>query len=537
MRKTALIRTAALALLAALLLTACAPSGGNNSPAPTGSGTPALSADPQGSGQSAGKSELNIAITANPPSLDPQSINSNIVGGIGIHIYEPLFAMNESYEPTPVLAESYTVSDDGLVYTIKLRQGVKFHNGQEMTADDVVASMNRWLELSAKANTLIGGSVFAKADDYTVTLTVPQASSDILMVLAGPIQFAAIYPKSVVDSATAEGISEYIGTGPYQLAEWKQDQYVHLTRYADYQPSPDASSGLAGEKTAATENLYFRVVSDNATRIAGIQTGQYDIAEEIPLERYEELSGDGSLNLVVESGGTLNLFLNTAQGPLANETLRQAALAALNCDDIMLAAYGDPNLYTLDPGWCIPTDAQWGSQGGAEYYNQNNLDKAKELLAEAGYNNEPIVLVTTPDYGEMYNATLVVQEQLRQAGFNAQVEQYDFSTFMEHRADPAQFDMFITSNSYNLLPVQLSVLDASWAGLSSSEVTDGIAAIRYAASTEEASAAWDALQSFLYEYGAATVLGHYSGVIALRDGVEGYSYLRFPIYWNVTAQA
>lgn len=123
-----------------------------------------------------------------------------------------------------MLAESYEVSDDGMVYTFKLRQGVKFHNGEEMKADDVVASMNRWLELSAKANTLIGGSVFEEVDDYTVKMTANQASSDIIMILASPIQFAAIYPKEVVESASEEGITEYIGTGPYKLAEWKQDQ-------------------------------------------------------------------------------------------------------------------------------------------------------------------------------------------------------------------------------------------------------------------------------------------------------------------------
>ena len=167
----------------------------------------------------------------NPPSLDQQSINSNIVGGIGVHVYESLFAMNKDYEPTPVLAESYTVSDDGMTYTIKLRQGVKFHNGEEMTADDVVASMNRWIEVSAKANTLIGGSVFEKVDDYTVNLKVNQASSDIIMILASPIQAAAIYPQEAVESATTEGVSEYIGTGPYKVAEWKQDQYVKLEAF------------------------------------------------------------------------------------------------------------------------------------------------------------------------------------------------------------------------------------------------------------------------------------------------------------------
>ena len=179
------------------------------------------------------------------------------------------------------------MSDDGMVYTFKLRQGVKFHNGEEMKADDVVASMNRWLELSAKANTLIGGSVFEEVDDYTVKMTANQASSDIIMILASPIQFAAIYPKEVVESASEEGITEYIGTGPYKLAEWKQDQYVKLERYEDYQPSPNASTGLADAKDVVSDVIYFRVVTDSATRIAGVENGQYDIAEDVPLERYQ----------------------------------------------------------------------------------------------------------------------------------------------------------------------------------------------------------------------------------------------------------
>ena len=137
-------------------------------------------------------------------------------------------------------------------------------------------------------------------------------------------------------------------------------------------------------------------------------------------------------------------------------------LAALNCDDILLAAYGDPNLYTLDPGLVHrPIDAVWGSEAGSEVLQpERSRTKPRNCWNEAGYDGEPIVLVTTPDYSEMYNATLVVQEQLKQAGFNAEVEQYDFSTFMEHRSNPDQYDLFITSNSYNPLPVQLSVLDA-----------------------------------------------------------------------------
>lgn len=535
-------KAAALTLCAAMLagMTGCG--GGSSSSSETaktaensGSGETKAAGETEAQASAAEKKdEIHIALSANPPSLDAQAVNSNIVAEIGYNIYEPLFAMNENFEPTPVLAESYEVSDDGMVYTIKLRQGVKFHNGDEMNADDVVASLTRWLQVSPKAKTLIDGSIFEKVDDYTIKMTVNEPSSDIMMILASPIQFGAIYPKEVVEAAGTDMITDFIGTGPYKLDEWKQDQYVKLVKNEDYQASPDASTGLAGVKSCATPTLYFDVVTDTSTRIAGIQSGEYDIAEEIPADNYAQLAQNPDLSMSVQRGGTLNLFLNTTEGIMANQDMRQAVLAALNCDDILMASYGDPDLYSTDPGWCVPTDAQWGTDAGKEYYNQNNPEKAKELLQKAGYNNEKLVLVTTPDYAEMYNATLVVQEQLKQVGINAEIESYDFSTFMEHRANPKQFSMYITSNSYNMLPIQLSVLDKGWAGLDAPEVAEGIEKIRHAASTEEASKAWADLQEFLYEYGAATVLGHFTGAAALNKTVEGYTYTRFPIYWNVT---
>lgn len=483
---------------------------------------------------SAKKEELRIAVSANPPSLDAQIANSNITAQIGYHIFEPLFAMDENFEPQPVLADSYEVSEDGKEYTIKLLKGVKFHNGKEMTADDVVASLNRWVKDSQKASTLIGGSTFEKVDDYTVKMTANEAASDIITVLANPIMFAAIYPAEVVEGADEKGINEYIGTGPYKLVDWKQDQYIELEKFDDYQVHENATTGLAGKKTAATDKLVFDIVTDASTRIAGAKNGQYDIVEEVPQDNYEELSKEPNLKLDVTKGGTLNLFLNTTVGIMEKEDMRQAVLAALNMDDILLASYGNKELYEENPGWFNPDDAQWGSEAGKEYYNQNDPDKAKDLLKKAGYNNEKLVLVTTPDYPEMYNATLVVQEQLKKVGINAEVESYDFSTFMEHRADPNKFSMYITSNSYNVLPIQLTVLDKTWAGMDRPEVTDGIKAMRLADSQEEAKAAWDDLQEFIYEYGGATVLGHFTGVNAVSNDVDGYEYMRFPIFWNAT---
>lgn len=520
MKKSAL-KYLVLPLCILLLLAGCGGSGGKT-------------ADSDKKGASAKKDELRIAISANPPSLDAQIANSNITAQVGYHIFEPLFAMDENFEPQAVLADSYEVSEDGKEYTIKLLKGVKFHNGKEMTADDVVASLNRWVKDSQKASTLIGGSKFEKVDDYTVKMTANEAASDIITVLANPIMFAAIYPAEVVEEAGEKGISEYIGTGPYKLTKWKQDQFIQLDKFDDYNVRENATTGLAGKKTAATKTLTFEIVTDASTRIAGAKNGQYDIVEEIPQDNYEELEKASNLKLDVTKGGTLNLFLNTTVGIMEKQEMRQAILAALNMDDILLASYGNKKLYEVNPGWFDPEDKQWGSDAGKEYYNQNDSEKSKELLKKAGYNNEKLVMVTTQDYPEMYNATLVVQEQLKKVGINAEVESYDFSTFMERRADPNQNSMFITSNAYNVFPIQLTVLDKTWAGMDRPEVTDGIKAMRFADSQEDAKAAWGDLQGFIYEYGGATVLGHFTGVNAVNNDVDGYEYMRFPIFWNAT---
>ena len=525
-----------LALAMVLSLAAC---GGSDAPAAETpkADAPAAETPKSDPATTTYKDVINVAINANPPTLDVHLVNSNIIGGIAYHTNEPLFALDGNYEVKPVLAEGYEVSEDGLVYTITIRQGIKFHNGQELTADDVVASMTRWLALSGKAKALLDGTTFAKVDDYTITMTLPVAYADAMSVIGTSIQWAAIYPKSSIDAAGDAGLTEFIGTGPYKVEEWKQDQYVLLTRNEEYTQPVGEGSGFVGEKEAVAEKIYYRIVTDESTRIAGVQTGEYDIAEGISLEYYESLSADENVALSVKTTGTLNMFFNTTKRALANPTLRQAVLAAINCDDVMLGAYGDPNLYIMNPGWCNPDDAAWGTDAGSAYYNQNNVEKAKQLLAEAGYAGEEIVLVTTPDYPEMYNATLVVQAQLVAAGMNAIVEQYDFATFMERRANTEQYDLFITSNRYNLSPVQLSVLVKDWAGLDLAEIDASMVAIRTAPSQAEASAEWANLQEFLYEYGSSLVFGHFSGLIATGADVEGFDYFDLPIYWNVKVPA
>jgi peptide/nickel transport system substrate-binding protein len=519
----------ALVLAFTLVLAACGGNGaGNGNAGGSGKGGNA-----DGGGQREYRNEINIAMTAQPPTLDSAMTVSQVALDVAQYIFEQLYTLDADYQPTPMLAESVEVSGDGLTYTFKLRQGVKFHNGKEMTAEDVTASMNRWLVTSSRAKVLLAGSTFETVDTYTVDLKLPQPYSDVLILIASQANFPAIMPKEIIESAPAEGVSEYIGTGPYKFNEWKQDQYIHLVRFDDYQSVDSDPSGFAGRKEAPTENVYFHFVTDHSTRISGIKTGLYDIALSIPIENYDELAAAQNLELQTFPGGTLTAFLNTREGVLGkNPKLRQAVLAALNNDEIMLASFAKPELYSLDPGYMSPVQVQWHTDAGQEYYNQNNPDKAKQLLAEAGYDGEELVLHTTKDYNEMYTGTLVIQEQLRRVGINARVENYDFPTFLELKNDRTKWDIFLASTGYQLIPPQLLAVNPDWAGLDDARVKESLANIRSATSQEEAKKEWESLQGYLYEIGSSTVLGHYNDLVAVSRSLENFELFETPVVWN-----
>lgn len=478
------------------------------------------------------KDEINVAVTAQPPTLDSAMTVSQVALDIAGNIYETLYTLNGDYEPTPMLAESVEISEDGLTYTFKLREGIKFHNDKELTSEDVVASMNRWLEVSSRAKSLLEGATFEATDTNEVVLNLQKPSSDVLTVMASQSNFPAIMPKEIIESAPAEGVKEYIGTGPFKFEEWKQDQYIRLVKYEDYQPVEEEASGFAGKKEAFVNDVYFHFVTDHSTRIAGIQTGQYDIADSIPTESYDQLNSMDNVNVETFVGGTLTMFFNTNEGALADVKMRQAINTAFNMDEIMLASFVNSDLYTLEPGYMNPNQVQWATNAGEEHYNQADLEKAKQLIEEAGYNGEEITLLTTQDYAEMYTATTVVQEQLRQLGLNVKIENFDFPTFLETKSDLTKWDIFITSNGYQLIPPQLLALTEDWAGLNEPKVTELLTAIRSSESEEVAKEKWEELQGYLYEYLSSTVIGHYKSILATTDKLEDFEVFEAPVIWN-----
>ncbi len=167
-----------------------------------------------------------------------------------------------------------------------------------MTADDVVASLLRWRKYSTSGRAVVASATIVAKDKTTVVITLPKSSSALLPALAFPTQGAVIMPKEIIDEAGDGNVKSYIGTGPFEYVEWKQNQYIKLKKFAGYKSAPGPTDGLAGKKEALVDNLYLYMVSDAATRVAGVQSGEYDAAEGLPQDSYETLKKDANVNVL-----------------------------------------------------------------------------------------------------------------------------------------------------------------------------------------------------------------------------------------------
>jgi peptide/nickel transport system substrate-binding protein len=168
---------------------------------------------------------LTVATIGEPPTLDLQATTTVLTYEIMWHVYEPLFAHDRTWTPVPHLAEAHVVSDKGLRQTITLRRGVKFHNGKEMTAADVVASLQRWGKVATVGKVLWPNVETIEAKDpYTVVIHLKQPSASLVYGLAEPS--AMIYTREVAETAPANQVKEFIGTGPYRFVEHRAVRHV-----------------------------------------------------------------------------------------------------------------------------------------------------------------------------------------------------------------------------------------------------------------------------------------------------------------------
>jgi peptide/nickel transport system substrate-binding protein len=484
---------------------------------------------------------FRYAMIDTPPSLDVQIITSDLSSTIAHHFFEGLYTFNANYEPVPHLVNYADVSEDGKLITLHLREGVLFHNGKELTSEDVVASLNRWGEFGARGPLIYAYIEKVEAvDKYTINMyfEAPYAPWQNLLAWhmnGGP----AILPKEIIEKAGAEPIGPegYIGTGPYEFVEWQDGRQIVLKRFEDYVGRTEPADGYAGERVAYFDELQFFPVTDVATRTNGVKAGDYDYAEQMLGDFYEELVRDPNITVIVRTGATSGMmFLNSKDGIMKdNFKLRQALQASLDMEPALQSAYGAKDLWENN-GSLMATGTPFYSEVGIENHSQGDAEKAKKLAEEAGYNGEPIRLMITTSYQFHYDACVVLAQQLEAAGFNIDLQIYDWATLVSRRSDPQLWDIFYTTHGFAPDPILYTYMSESYPGWWTTEkrleLTDKFVKTL---DFEERYKVWEQIQALAFEEVPIIKSGDSLSFDITSTKVKGVAEattLLFPHFWN-----
>ena len=408
MQRKKLVLAIGVAAATALLVTACSSGGGAGS---------SSSADADAT--------LNVGLRLEPTNLDVLHTSGIALDQVLIdNVYEGLLSRTSDGDVVDKLAESHTVSDDGLTYTFDIRDDVKFHDGADLTPEDVVWSLNQVKDdETVTSHADLAAVTDIAADGDKVTLKLSEPSSDLLWSLAGRAGLV-LEEKATNDLETSAN-----GTGPFSLETWKQGDSITLARNADYW----------GDQPKLAK-VVFQYFTDSSAEVNAVQSGDLDVATGIDSTLVSQL--DGNADYKVVDGKTTDkytLAFNNTKAPFTDIRVRQAIRQAID-NDAIIKAIGDAG---VDLGGPIPEgDPGYEDLTSTDSYNPDN---AKKLLAEAGVSNLTLNLTIASFYGT--TITDVLTSELKDVGITVNVQSVEFATWLSDVYTNHDYDLSIVNHA------------------------------------------------------------------------------------------
>ncbi|WP_180902591.1 ABC transporter substrate-binding protein [Martelella soudanensis] len=466
---------------------------------------------------------LRTAISQMAPSPDPVVTTFGVNWMTATIVCEGLFAIDESWTPQPMLADSYDYSEDGKTLTVTLRPNLKFHSGAPVTAADVVASLNRYRDSAGIGAALKNATASIEAvDDMTIrfNLNTPTA---IVPGLIASAQAAIMSVQSLEDASATEATTGLDCTGPYQLTSYQPDRGAVLTRWDDYRSREEPSSAFAGRKHAYADEIDLMLMPEPSVRRDALLTGQIDIAYELPTDFYDALQGDAATQaVVVPNNQSLTVVFNTKEGPAADINLRRAIYYALDMDPIMLASVGNPEFYTLDPSWIPDPNSFWYTTAGVpDGFGTPKPELVKQYLDASGYDGETIRwLVAAEQYQKHYLTAVVAQQQLSDFGINVELVESPMANYIQSRAKPSDMDAFSSFLPTYVDPTSIAYLNPSYPGFwTDPEKMELMEKIASTIDPDERKAIFEKIHTLIYDQFPFIKYGTEANMYGIRSGV------------------
>lgn len=385
-----------------------------------------------GASSAAMATTINVHANADIRSSDPgvnRDANTDVVV---LQTVEGLVGYDARGEPKPMLAKAIEIGEDGRTYIFRLRDGVTFHNGAPLTADDVVWSWERFMDPKTnwRCRSDFDGRVRLKVesvvarDPATVIFTLNRSEPMFLSNLARTdCGMTAITHRS---SLNADGTwNKPVGTGPFVFETWRSREYVTLRRFDHYASLPGEPDGYVGGKRPRVDEVRFIVIPDAATARAALLSGKLDILTRLPYAEAAELARNTAFKVYSSSTWSINSLLMQTQDPLLGRLeMRRAIALALDIPQLVSgASFG---LAQPNPS-IVPLTSSYHSDVQKSGYTQD-VQAAKEALKQAGYRGERLVITANKAYVHHFDMAIIMQAMLAQVGINTDIEVVEWGT-------------------------------------------------------------------------------------------------------------
>ncbi|WP_366509857.1 ABC transporter substrate-binding protein [Bosea sp. (in: a-proteobacteria)] len=369
--------------------------------------------------------------------LDPIANTSAPTRLHGFMVYDTLYGLDSNFAPQPQMAEGHEVSADGLDWTIKLRDGLFFHDGEPVRAKDVVASLNRWSKRDTFGKTLFSRTnELLAVDDKTVRFRLKRPFA-LLPAALGKVgsNIAVIMPERLALTDPSKAVTEVIGSGPFSFVakDYSPGALVAYEKFKKYTPRASGEVGFSsGPKTVHFDRVEWHVIPDGSTALAAIQSGEMDWWESPLPDFLPIVQGNPSMKIVPAGGQVMFLRLNHLYPPFNNPEIRRILLSCIDRKSIMQAVGGggewrdDIGLYLGS----MKTDA-----GIKEAFRgRTDFDNVKSELAAAGYKGERMVMLVGTDTPRNLAASQVAESTFKKMGLNVDFQSLDWGTVSQRRA-------------------------------------------------------------------------------------------------------
>jgi peptide/nickel transport system substrate-binding protein len=402
------------------------------------------------------KSVLRFVPQADPAILDPIVTTGLVTRNHGFLIFDTLYGVDDQFRPKLQMLESHTIENNGLLWTMKLREGLRFHDGQPVRARDVVASLRRW----ALRDTF-GISLFADVDELSAVddrtvrwrLKKPFPLMPDCLGKVGAIT-AAIMPERIATADASVPVKEMVGSGPFRFVpeEYVPGSRVVYAKFDGYVPRAEPCNLLAGGKIVHFDRVEWQTIPDAATAAAALQQGEIDWLEQPIVDLLPTLKMDRKLKVeVLDPTGAVGVIrFNQLYPPFNNPAIRRIILGAVTQSEFMRAVVGDDNTLWRDGvGFFPPGSPMANDEGMQALTGKRDLAASARALKEAGYNGEPVTMMSPTDFPSINAMSEVTNELLGKLGMKVNYIASDWGSALRRMAnreppDKGGYNLFCT---------------------------------------------------------------------------------------------